>query len=257
MFGLGWLCYSTFQFFVSRNWSIKNILVFIGSFLLIAYTKVYILLCFIPALTGWVLFNITKRMRNRKVATLINFASVLLVSLGFMAVYNQYSELLGEFSFNKFEKTSEITRNYIAYVSNVEKGSAYDLGELTPGLAGMLSKFPQAVTVTLFRPYLWEANKIIVFLNALESLAIFLITIKLLISIGIKKIIRSLKSDYTIQFTLIFSVIFAFFVGISTYNFGTLSRYKIPCIPFYLLTLVLMYYQHAKPGKRLSKPLML
>ncbi len=30
------------------------------------------------------------------------------------------------------------------------------------------------------------------------------------------------------------------FVGITTLNFGTLVRYKIPCLPFYLIALILI-----------------
>jgi len=59
-------------------------------------------------------------------------------------------------------------------------------------------------------------------------------------------------NDPTIQFCLIFSVIFAFAVGISSYNFGALSRYKIPCLPFYAVALVLIHYKNA-PRKKLLK----
>jgi hypothetical protein len=46
-------------------------------------------------------------------------------------------------------------------------------------------------------------------------------------------------------------LIFAFAVGISSYNFGALSRYKIPCLPFYALGLVLVYYKN----RPIQKPL--
>jgi hypothetical protein len=116
---------------------------------------------------------------------------------------------------------------------------------------GMFSKFPQAVNVTLFRPYLWEARKVLVFLNALEALALFYLTLKVVFRIGFKRIFASIGQNPTIQFTFFYSLVFAFAVGISSYNFGTLSRYKIPCIPFYLLSLILIYYQH----KPLKEPL--
>ena len=253
MFGIGWLCYSTFQFFINSNWRIKNILLFVGSFLLIAIIKVYIIICFFPPLAGWILLSSTRRIRNRLLATFINIFSVLVLAIAFSIVFSEYSNLFGEFSVDRFQQTSQTTRNYIAYVSSVENGSAYDLGNFEPTLSGMFSKFPQAVNVTLFRPYLWEAKKVIVFLNALESFIILMITIKLVLVIGFKKIFYSIASENKILFTFFFSIIFAFFVGVSSYNFGALSRYKIPCIPFYLLTMVFIYYQHAKPGKRLLR----
>ena len=41
----------------------------------------------------------------------------------------------------------------------------------------------------------------------------------------------------------IFTIIFAFAIGISTGNFGSLSRYKIPCVPFFASLLLILYYQ--------------
>jgi len=112
----------------------------------------------------------------------------------------------------------------------------------------MLTKFPLAVNVTLFRPYIWESGKVLVFFNALESLALLLLTLKVLSVVGLKQSLSTIRSNPTIQFALLFSIVFAFAVGISSFNFGALSRYKIPCIPFYALSMVLIYYL-SKPGR--------
>jgi hypothetical protein len=117
----------------------------------------------------------------------------------------------------------------------------------------MLAKFPAAVNVTLFRPYPWEARKPIVVLTALEALLFLFLTFKVLFRVGTKKIWISISKNPTIQFSLIFTLIFAFAVGISSYNFGTLSRYKIPCMPFYATALILIYYDN-KPLKKKLLP---
>jgi hypothetical protein len=43
------------------------------------------------------------------------------------------------------------------------------------------------------------------------------------------------------MYCFLFSLVFALFVGASTLNFGTLVRYKIPCLPFYAISLFLIY----------------
>lgn len=139
-------------------------------------------------------------------------------------------------------------------MSEVDKGSSYDLGEFAPNIGGMLTKLPAAVNVTLFRPYLWEASKVIVFLSAIEAFLFLFLTLKIIFVIGIKKVWSTINTDPTIQFCLIFSVIFAFAVGISSYNFGALSRYKIPCLPFYALALILIYYRNKPLTKKLFAP---
>jgi hypothetical protein len=52
--------------------------------------------------------------------------------------------------------------------------------------------------------------------------------------------LRALFSDSAIFFCFVFAIVFAFFVGSTTLNFGTLVRYKVPCMPFYIIALVLM-----------------
>ena len=45
---------------------------------------------------------------------------------------------------------------------------------------------------------------------------------------------------------VIFSLLFALFVGATTPNFGTLCRYKIPCMPFYIISLFLIMDKYGK-----------
>ena len=168
-------------------------------------------------------------------------------SLFFM---QRFSNELGKYSLEKVAQTSKITGSYIYWVSG-DAGSAYSLGDFSPTIGGMLSKFPLAVNVTLFRPYLWESKKIIVLLSALEAILFLFVTLKILFTVPTTKIWKVIGHDPTIQFCLIFSLIFAFAVGISSYNFGALSRYKIPCLPFYALALVLIYYKNKPLNKKL------
>jgi hypothetical protein len=163
--------------------------------------------------------------------------------VGFLFFSQKFADELGKYSLKNIATTSQVTRNYINSVSG-DEGSGYDLGDFDPSLTGMLKKFPAAVNVTLFRPYLWEAKKPIVLINALEAFMFLVITLKVIISVGPLKTWKTIAKDPTIQFCLIFTIVFGFAVGISSFNFGTLSRYRIPCLPFYALALVLIYYKN-------------
>jgi hypothetical protein len=114
----------------------------------------------------------------------------------------------------------------------------------------MLSKFPAAVVVTLYRPFMWEARKIIVFLSALEALIFLYFTLKVLV-VHKTKLISIVGKDPTLMFCFVFAIIFAFAVGISSYNFGALSRYKIPCLPFYAALLIVLYYYPSANTKQI------
>lgn len=169
----------------------------------------------------------------------------------FYAINSLGEKYLGKYSMENITKTAEVTRGWISYASG-DEGSAYDLGE-AKSAAQMFTKLPLAVNVTLFRPYLWESRKIIVLLSAIEAFVFLFLTLKVLYVVGVKKVWQTIAKDPTIQFCLIFTIIFAFAVGITSYNFGALSRYKIPCLPFYALSILLIYYKNVSAKRPLLK----
>jgi hypothetical protein len=250
LFGLGWLTYGTFRFLIQKDFSVRNILISVLSFILIAKVKLYILLGFAPALLMWIFFNYTQRIKNKPQKLLVKFLFIVIIFAGFLFFTQRFTSQLGRYSLEKVTQTSISTRGWIYYSSGSE-GSAYSLGDIDPTLQGSLAKFPLAVNVTLFRPYLWESKKIIMALSALEALVFLFLTLKIIFTIGPVKIWKTVSHDPTIQFCLIFSIIFAFAVGISSYNFGALSRYKIPCLPFYVLAMILIYYKNKPINKKL------
>ena len=50
-----------------------------------------------------------------------------------------------------------------------------------------------------------------------------------------------------------FSLFLAFAIGISTSNFGSLVRYKIPVMPFYIASLFIINYYDSLRDKKLYK----
>ena len=67
-----------------------------------------------------------------------------------------------------------------------------------------------------------------------------LFTLFVLYKAGPLNFIRAILKDPVILYCLLFALLFALFVGATTANFGTLVRYKIPCIPFYIIALFLI-----------------
>lgn len=253
MFALGWMTYTTFRIFVNKDLSIKNFIVLALSFFLIAIIKLYILLAFVPALLMWLLMANSHKIRSVALRWITNISFIGLTVAAFVFTANRFAEELNKYSLEKLVKTAETTRGWITYVSDIQEGSAYDLGPIDGTVGGLLEKFPAAVNVTLYRPYLWEAKKPIVLLSALEAFGFIIFTLLVFYKRGVLTTIRRIFSDPNLLFLLLYSVIFAFAVGVSTGNFGTLSRYKIPCMPFFAALLIILYYKDAIPSKRIIK----
>ncbi len=243
MFGLGWMVYGAFRMLLERDFSPRNIVLTVISFWLVSSIKLYILLAFIPALILWILFTYSHRIQSAATRLAVKLGVILACIGGFLIFSQKFAVELGKYSLENVAKTSYVTSSYIASVSG-DDGSAYSLGDMDPSLPGMLKKFPLAVNVTLFRPYLWETRKPLQFLNAAEAFLFMWVTLKILFTVGPRRVWKTIGSDPTIQFCLIFTIIFAFAVGLSSGNFGALSRYRIPCLPFFGIALVLIFYRH-------------
>lgn len=248
MFGLGWMTYTVFRIFINRDFSFKNISLLILSFYIIALIKVYILIAFVPALSVWLLMRYSSRFKIKAVRWGFNVLFIAISIGAFVFVSQTFSKSLGRYSLENLATSAIETKNWITYVSNNESGSGYDLGEFEPTLTGMLSKFPDAVVVTFFRPFLWEVKKPIMALSALEGLALLGLVLFVFYRQGVIRTIQIAASDSNLIFFLVYSLIFAFAVGISTGNFGSLSRYKIPCMPFFTAFLLVLYYSRPAFG---------
>jgi hypothetical protein len=159
------------------------------------------------------------------------------------AVANRYS-------FENMMRTAQDTQNWLVYSSQQQGGSFYTLGDIEYSAFGLLKVFPKAVNVSLFRPYIWEALKPTLFLAAIEAIVTLYLTVILFFRFrfNIFKLFSKIIGNTDILFCIIFSIIFAFAVGFTSFNFGALARYKLPLIPYYFIGLALLF-DSIKPKK--------
>jgi hypothetical protein len=235
--------------FIEKRWGVIKILILALAIYLTLLIKMYILLCYIPAAICWVATSYLAKIKSRILQLMVlPFGLVFIVFTGY-TLTDQIGNNDKRYKFDALAETSQITAYDIAYMTGFQAGSTYSLGELDGTFSGMVKLAPQAVNVSLFRPYLWEVRNPLMLMTSLESLSIFLFMMYVLIK-SRGYIFRGI-TDPKVIFCLIFSLTFAFAVGVSTFNFGTLSRYKIPLIPFFLLALILIY-QRANNERKLS-----
>jgi hypothetical protein len=237
---LGWAFYAFTNIFIRKVQVKRSIAVlFISSYFILSI-KIYILLCFIPAISVWLFSIFSNQIRSPATRAFLKpFFFILAIAFGLIAA-GKISADNEKYSMNKIAETSINTSTYLLSQSRIEGGSGYDLGAMDGTIQGLLSKAPQAIWVTLYRPYLWEAKNITMLLSAFESLFVLILSIQMIRSVGISNLFRLIKQDDFVSFSFIFSLTFAFAVGVSTSNFGSLVRYKIPLLPFFISSLYLL-----------------
>lgn len=252
MLGMGWLIYCVFQLLVQRNFSLSNLVLLVLSFLLVALVKIYIILALAPSIFMWLTFIYTNGIANRlsriSVKLVLLFGSIGVAYL----LLNVFEDRLGNYALDNIAQTAETTRSYVLGQSEIFRGSSYDLGKIDGSALGLVKVFPKALVIALYGPFIWEARKIIVLLNALEASIFLLLTLRVVWVVGIRDVLRTIFGDPNIQFFVIFTIIFGFSVGLVSGNYGSLSRYRIPCLPLFGMALVLIYYQSGKARRPLS-----
>jgi hypothetical protein len=235
---IGFLTYSSKKIFIYKRSFVGVILLFVFSSFLLFEIKRYILLCFFPALVIWIYLSNLGKIQSFSIRL---FLFPIVVALTVLSSYLA-AQWIGsndqKYSLDKIARTARITAYDIRYYTGKDAGSGYELGELDGTFSGMLKLAPQAIIVSLFRPFLWEVRNPLMMLSAIESFLFLTLTCFILLVLRTRVI--KVITDPNIVFCLSFSIVFAFAVGISTYNFGTLARYKIPLLPFYLVAIVFL-----------------
>ena len=162
---------------------------------------------------------------------------------GFTQALNSFDEELGAYAVKDLTTSIQhLNGGFKSMNGNETAESNFDLGvEFDGSFRGLIKLAPVAIATTFFRPFLWESHKASQLLASLESLILLFFTLFVLFKSGLKSFIKMVLTDPLIMYCFLFSFVFAMFVGASTLNFGTLVRYKIPCLPFYAISLFLIY----------------
>lgn len=244
MFSVGSLVYCMYILFEKRTFKFGLLLLAMISILLLFLIKAYILLVLLPAIILKAILFYKKEVAKRPEKRVVFYFILALFALATFRVSSLAVRYVSTFNVDKVLETVEKQKNYLLSVSIAQDGAAYDLGDFEPSISGILKMTFPAINVALFRPYLWESRSIIQLFNALESTGVLLITLYLLFKRNILKTLRKIYNDPNLVTCLVFSLIFAFIVGVSSYNFGSLSRYKIPCTPFYMLFLMILIFDN-------------
>ncbi len=210
---------------------------------LLFFIKPYILLSLVPALSLWYFLHVNKNIKDKSVRY-ASFGVLLAIIGGSVLALIQFM-LKSEF-LEVSQYTAENLAQYAATSQegyNQAGGSVFNIGKLDGSLGSFASMFPKAINASLFRPYLWEVNNPVMLISAVESLVIFYLFMYGLIKTGFKRFFGTIFTTPVMLFMFVYSVFLAGLVAITTNNFGSLVRYKIPVMPFFLCMIVIMLGQ--------------
>lgn len=246
---IGFYIFGLYHFQILKKRRVKYAAMIILSALIFIYVKPYVLFALLPGSLIWIFFDRIKKIKNPLLKVLTIPIALTTLSLLVMVVLQYFGQFLGEYSLDKIllkaVKTQQDLIREVQY-----GGNSYNIGEFEPTIAGITSKIPAALNMALFRPYIWDARNPVMVLTGLENLFMLGFSLYILIKVKFSTLINSLFSHPLLIFAFLFALFFAFSVGLTTANYGALARLRIPCIPFYLSSLFILYYLNKASFKR-------
>lgn len=239
---VGFIFHSFYNLSKNQNIVTTIILVVITSYICFIL-KPYILYTFIPVMLFWLMNSILAKANN----PILKYSfAVILVPLfagaGYLAI-QQVSSGAGKYSLENAQSVAEGFHSWHTYLAETRDQSGYSLGDVEFTATGVLRKAPESFFVTYFRPFIiGDVRNVATLFEALQALALLLTSIYVFVKVGIAKSFQIIFTNKDVSAFFLFAIVFGVTVGLTSYNFGALSRYKIPGVPFYVASISIIYY---------------
>lgn len=237
---LGIVIYIIYKSIYKTGFTFKNIAFLFILFYIITIVKGYITALFIASVLLVFLLKFFRLIKNffLRMLAILFFLSIAFV-FAFTIDINSY---LHQMVISSYSQIESYKNNYEAIQKEDERSEAgFSIGNINPSIGGLILKSPQVIASCLFRPFLWESRKLIILFAALETFFILIATLFVFFKTRIVGFFYYSFNDPFRLFCFVFSMLFALVIGYTTFNFGTMARYKIIFLPFYFFLLINIY----------------
>jgi hypothetical protein len=232
--------YCAHELFIKKKRTTGLFIFLFVSASIIINIKPYIFLVLFPGGLLWIFYEKIAKMRNKFLSFFLFPIIILSVSVLSYFVLTQLGDSMSKFSIDNALETAAIT-NY-DLKQDYYGGSSFNIGDFDGTVGGMLKLFFPAMNAGMFRPYIWESRSLVLFIAGLENLFLLSFTLYILYKTKVTNTFRIIFKNPLLLFCTVFTILFAFMIGLTTSNFGALVRFKIPILPFFVTTLFIIDY---------------
>ncbi|MDF2450169.1 MAG: hypothetical protein K0R26_2673 [Bacteroidota bacterium] len=241
---VGWFTYAFYHFFIKKNRNFAySAYLLISAFIILAI-KPYIFFALLPGSILWLSNNLVKKINHGFVRLI---ATPIILTFGAIAAYfalDQMGENLGQYQLDNVLDKAVVTQKDMK--AEYYGGKTYDIGEFDASIGGVLSKAPIAIFSGIFRPGLWDVRNAVMLISSLENSYLLVLTIFLLIKLKFFGFFTLIRKNPMLLFCMLFSIFFAFSVGLTVANFGSLVRLRLPELPFFVAGIFMLKHLYEK-----------
>ncbi len=248
MFGsIMFFVYCFYNLAILKRQIIKYLLLLVFTGFLISLIRGFILFTLLPCC---LLMGVTYYQSNIRSSALRFLIAPALIAGAVVASYliiNTLGSSVESYSIESLQQKAEGFRSW----HTTQGGSTYSIGEgeMDFSAGGIAKQAPVALITCLYGPFIWQVRNPVMLISAIESLYLLYLSLRLFFNKRIYAFFRVLLSDHWVVFCLPFVFVLAIAIGLTSFNYGALVRYRIPVLPFLGLLLVVVNYHLNKTGQ--------
>ena len=227
MSGLGWLVLGMHR--IAQGRAFRGVVIVIAPLLIVGLIKPYVLF---PLIIAGGLYAHAHRGGTRIRPVYFVIAGIV-IAVGLVLL----GELFPRYALDSVGDQTSIQGDLI---SQTDANTNFTLAGGSRSSSGQLALAPLGLFAALFRPLPFEARNLSSFICSLETTAFLIYAIRGLRRHGVIAAWRLVRSTPILTFAAVYTALFGTAVGLATPNFGSLSRYRIPLIPFLALLVFLL-----------------
>jgi hypothetical protein len=185
------------------------------------------------AIAGAAWFYARRSIRQRGELTIRPFY-LLILGLATMFTVAMFGELFPQFALETM--ADQLASRQEIWELTVGGSGVRIVDAPERSLAGQLSYAPIALFSAVFRPVIFEVKNVMMLVNALETTALTWLFASSILQSGQGRWWKAVTTSPLAVFCVVFVCVFGIGVGLATANLGSLSRYRMPILPFFSLT---------------------
>jgi len=241
---VGWFTYAFYHFFIKKQRKLSYGTYLLISAIIILAIKPYIFFALLPGSILWLSNKLVKKINHGFIRLI---ASPIILSIGALTGYfalDNMGDNLGQYKLDNVLDKAVVTQKDMK--ADYYGGKTFDIGEFDASIGGVISKAPAAIFAGIFRPGIWDVKNSVMLISSLENTYLLVLTIFLLIKLKLIGFLSLIRKNPMLLFCMLFSIFFAFSVGLTVANFGSLVRLRLPELPFFVAGIFMLRHLYEK-----------
>ena len=214
---VGWFTYAFYHFFIKKQRKASYGLYLLLSGVIILAIKPYIFFALLPGSILWLSNNLVKKINNQFIRSI---ATPIVLGIGGLAGYlalDKMGENLGQYQLDNVLDKAVVTQQGMK--AEYYHGNSYDIGNFDATFSSVLTVAPLAIFSGIFRPAIWDVRNVVMAVSSLENTYLLVLTLFLLIKLKFVGFFSIIRKNPLLLFCMLFSLFFAFSIGLSVANF--------------------------------------